>query len=230
MIEKENIGRPAVKEFDIPKNLTLEDQVRLDALKYADDMSQDTLFPNTEQKLLLLVVQDMMISRPQDDLYYEEIQPFLELILSQNNTWTMRAITLLIRCKMESEHKRTIERSMLQCEEVLEHIKKDTPHPLNRLGNVYGTGFPPIWKIEGQLAKLMLNLGLVKASLEIFKRLQAWEEVILCYNVLKQQHKAAEVIKQQLDMNPTVRLWCLLGKYWLHKIEIIWKVGILGGF
>lgn len=90
---------------------------------------------------------------------------------------------------------------------------------------MYGTGLQPFWRTLAQYADLMLNTGLVKASLEIYLQLQLWEEVIVCYTILKMRHKAAEVIKQQLDKKPTVKMWCLLGKnfFWLivmKKTEI----------
>lgn len=35
--------------------------------------------------------------------------------------------------------------------------------------------------------------------------------MIVCYTILKLRHKAAEIINQQLEKKPTVKLWCLLG-------------------
>ncbi|XP_018336126.1 tetratricopeptide repeat protein 27 [Agrilus planipennis] len=211
LIEKENIQRPPVRDIDVPKNLVLEDQVRFDALKYAENLNHNTLFPNTEQKLLLCVAQEMIMSMPPDELYLEELQPFYELILSQANTWCVRTVTLLLRCLLESHHKRTRERSLMQCEDVLKSIEKETPHPFNRIGGVFSTGLRPVWKTEFELGTFMLKLGLVKNSLDVFIKLGAWDDVVGCYILLKMNHKAAEIIKQVLEVKPTVRLWCLLG-------------------
>lgn len=212
LLEKDGIERPAVNTFALPKNLELKDDVRLEMVNYSDSAENKYVFPDTEQKLLLLIIQEMMGSKPRDELFYEEIEPFINLILDQKNTWTVRVSTLLLRCKLESRHNRTIERSLQQCEEILNCIRKDQPHPLNRVAGVFATGLQPFWKTLAQYADLMLNLGLVKRSLEIYLQLQLWEEVIVCYTILKMRHKAADIIKQQLEKQPTVKLWCLLGK------------------
>lgn len=207
-----NVKRDSVNNFVLPKNLKLEDDIRLETIAYSDNTECDYEFSDIEQKLLLLIVEEMMNSKPQDDLFYEEIEPFINLILGQKNTWTTRVATLLLRCKLESNHNRTIERSLQQCEEILNAIRKEEPHPLNRICGVFSCGLQPFWKTLAQYADLMLNTGLVKASLDIYLQLQLWEEVIVCYTILKMRHKAAEIIKQELEKNETVKLWCLLGK------------------
>lgn len=213
LLEKEGIARPPVNTFDLPKNLALNDDVRLETVNYIENSENKNEYSDTEQKLLLLIIQEMIGSKPRDDLFYEEIEPFINLILNQKNTWATRVTTLLLRCKLESDDKRTIERSLQQCEEILNCIRREKPHPLNRVGGVSMTGLQPFWKTLAQYADLMLNLGLVKRSLDIYLQLQLWEEVIVCYTVLKLRHKAAEIIKQQLEKKPTAKLWCLLGKY-----------------
>lgn len=57
----------------------------------------------------------------------------------------------------------------------------------------------------------MISLGMIKTALELYLRLRKWYEVIACYTTLELRHKAAEVIRQQLDLRPTVELYCLLG-------------------
>lgn len=211
LLEKDDIERVPVNDFVVPKNLELKDDVRLETVNYSDNTECKYTFPDMEQKLLLLIIQEMMASKPRDDLFYEEIEPFINLILGQKNTWTVRVATLLLRCKLESKHNRTVERSLTQCEEILNAIRKEEPHPLNRVGGVCSTGLQPFWRTLAQYADLMLNTGLVKASLEIYLQLQLWEEVIVCYTILKMSHKAAEIIKQELEKKETVKLWCLLG-------------------
>lgn len=212
LIERENIDRKPVQKIKVPHNVTLQDDVRIDAISYLDNTRNNMLFPNTEQMLLLTIVQHMMISQPLDSIYYEELKPFLDIILSQNNTWSVRTSTLLLRSKLESKQNRTIERSLQQCEEIVNCINNNEPHPLLRIDGVYGTALEPTWKTEAIYANLLLNVGLKKDSLCIYLKLQMWEEVILCYTLLDLKHKAIEVIKEQLETRPTVKLWCLFGK------------------
>lgn len=63
-----------------------------------------------------------------------------------------------------------------------------------------------------EYADLLLNIGLPKNALDLYLKLQLWEEVIVCYTLMNQRHKAAEVIAQQLEKKPTVKLLCLLGE------------------
>lgn len=210
--QRRDIQRPPVNDFEVPKNIELKDDVRLESVSYSEGTQIKFSFPDTEQKVLLLIVNEMLASKPRDELLYEEIEPFINLILSQKNTWTAKVAALLLRCKLESKHNRTIERALQQCEEIIDCTRKEKPNAINRIGGVFTTGLQPFWKTLGQYADLMLNLGLVKKSLDVYLELQLWEEVIVCYTILKMRHKAAEIIKQQLAIKPTVKLWCLLGK------------------
>lgn len=211
LIERENIERPPVHKIKVPHNVALQDDIRIDAISFLDNTKHNMLFPNTEQKLLLTIVQHMRISTPVDALYYEELKPFIDVILCQNNTWSVRTATLFLRSKLEAKHNRTIERSLSQCEEIVNSINSEDPHPLLRIGGVYGTGMQPTWQAEALYADLLLSVGLKKESIDIYLKLQLWEEVIVCYTLLNLRHEATEVVKEQLEKNPTVKLWCLLG-------------------
>ncbi|XP_017780887.1 PREDICTED: tetratricopeptide repeat protein 27 [Nicrophorus vespilloides] len=207
---REGLSRHLVTKNEGPINVALNDDVRLETVEFADKNEAPEL-SDLEQKLLLLVAQHMIMSKPQDDLYFEELKPFIDTVLSQNNTWCVAAYTLQLRCNLEAKHNRTIERCLIQCEEVLNSVKKENPPVIRRITGCYNTSLNPIWMVEETYAHLMLNLGLIKASLEVYMKLQLWEEVIVCYTILKMRHKATEIIKKQLNIRPTVKLYCLLG-------------------
>lgn len=207
-----SVERREVESEDVPQDIPLNDDVRLNKIEFTSDTEDHIMITNLEQKLFLTIVQEMLVSKPQDELQVEELQPFINFILSQKNTYSVRVVALLLRCKFESKNRRTIERSLVQCEEIIQCWKKEIPHFLDRVTDVFGTGMPPIWKVETQYADLLLNIGLVKNALEIYLKIKLWEEVIVCYTILKLRHKAAEIIKGQLNEKPTVKLWCLLGK------------------
>lgn len=209
--DENNVPRTSVPIIELPKNLSINDEVRLDTITFKEKNKRDLPMSDLEQKLLLATIQGMIISKPQDNLYYEEVKPFLDLLLSENNTWAVRVVLLLVRSKLESKDRRTIARCYMQVEEILNMLQKPVPHPMNRVRGVYSTNYEPLWKTEAVMAELMLNTGMVKASLQVYLKLQLWEEVILCYTILNMRAKATEVIKQQLEVNPTVKLWCLLG-------------------
>ncbi|KAJ0180741.1 hypothetical protein K1T71_004145 [Dendrolimus kikuchii] len=208
-----NMVRPSAEDShgdtELPPDLELQDDVRLNRIEYNEKICHAEL-PSLEQILCLLTVQYLQKSQPKDDLMHEELQPYIEAVVSQKKgAWSSRVAALLIRCKLEANHKRTVERAMLQCEAIVND--KTNTSPTARLSYLFASGLPPAWTWRQQLADLYLSLGLVKAALEEYQRLQLWEDVIVCYTMLQLRHKAAEVIQQQIDINPTVKLYCLLG-------------------
>lgn len=210
--DKPNIpNRPEVKSLCVPQNVAMNDEVRLETVAYKDNDEPLVLLPNTEQQLLLTIVHHMILSRPQDELYFEELNPFFDFLLKQNSTWCVRMTTLALRCKLEAKQKRTKDRSLVQCEEITNSVKNESPSVMARVGGVYASGLVPVWKIEAQNADLMFKLGLIKAALDVYLRLEMWEEVIGCYSALNLRHLAAKVIKEQLEVKPSVKLMCWLG-------------------
>ncbi|XP_066250051.1 tetratricopeptide repeat protein 27 [Euwallacea similis] len=195
----------------LPKNLPLNDEVRLDNVAFSSNINENLVLPNLAQKLFLTIVQEMLIAKPEDELRNEELLPFVELILAQQNTFCVRVVALCLRSKAESKNRRTIERALRQCEEVLGAFTKEQPEAFDRFNDVFATGLPAMWKVTVQYANLLLNIGLPKNALDLYLKLQLWEEVIVCYTILKMRYKAADVIAQQLEKKPTIKLWCLLG-------------------
>ncbi|XP_035436281.2 tetratricopeptide repeat protein 27 [Spodoptera frugiperda] len=208
-----SIERPTAEEShgnaELPPDLELQDDLRLSKIQYTESISQAEL-PSLEQILCLLTVQYLIKAQPKDELMNEELEPYIAAVLSpKKGAWPTRVAALLIRCKLEANHKRTVERAMLQCETIVND--KTGASSTTRLSYLWGTGLQPAWVWRQQLADLYLNLGLVKAALEEYLKLQLWEDVIVCYTALQLRHKAAEIIQQQIDINPTVKLYCLLG-------------------
>ncbi|XP_026329520.1 tetratricopeptide repeat protein 27 isoform X2 [Hyposmocoma kahamanoa] len=206
-------SRPSAEEShsasELPLDVELHDDVRLNKIEYNEKINQTEL-PSLEQTLCLLTIQYIQKSQPKDDLTTEELQPYIEAIVSQKSgPWSTRVAALLVRCKLEANHKRTVERAMLQCETIVND--KKAVAPCSRLSYIWASGLQPAWTWRQQLADLYLSLGLVKAALEEYQILQLWEDVIVCYTCLQLRHKAAEVIRQQIDIQPTVKLYCLLG-------------------
>lgn len=152
------------------------------------------------------------VGQAKDNLVEEELKAYLTTLLYQDNgPWAVRFATLLANIKLEAHHKRTVERSLKQCEDLMKLFER-TPSPLShRVSMFFCSGMAPIWVTEVQLGNLMLSLGFVKTALDVFIRVQAWEEVIACYNILALRHKAEEIIRQELEKSPTDRLYCMLG-------------------
>lgn len=224
-LDNPEMKRPPVHDFEVPKDIPLKDDVRLDQIQFSEPQESVTNFPNTEQKFLLTRVQEMIIAKPKTELIREEILPFLDFILNQKNTWSVRVASLMLRCKYENSV-RTISRKITQCEEILQSYDKPAPHVLNRFADVFSTGLKPKWKTRSDYAEALLSMGLVKDALNIYLDIKDWESVIVCYTLLKLRHKAAEVIEEQLNIKETPKLWCLLGDATdsVHCYEKAWEL------
>ncbi|KPJ19066.1 Tetratricopeptide repeat protein 27 [Papilio machaon] len=196
-------------DTELPPDIELQDDLRLNKIEFVEKVNQSEL-PSLEQTLCLLTVQYIQKSQPKDDLMIEELQPYIEAVLTQQKgPWSTRVAALLIRCKLEANHKRTIERAMMQCETIV-NDKTDVA-ATTRMSYLWASGVSCAWTWRQQLGELYLSAGLVKAALEQFQLLQLWEDVVVCYTMLQLRHKAAEVIQQQINIKPTVKLYCLLG-------------------
>ena len=151
---------------------------------------------------------------PHDELALEELHPHLAPLLDQPVAWSLYTAALLNRSLLECKSSRSVERARAQLEAILENLNLaavEAPPIGLRMRHIHGSRLPPLWEVEGALADMMVSLGSTKAALERYLRLQRWDEVIACYNLLQLRHKAAEVIREQMKAGETARLWCQLG-------------------
>lgn len=198
----------------LPKLLQLDDDVRLERIEFVDEADNAILkLSNIEQALILATFQYIQLSQPKDKLADEEVLPYLTTLLYQEcGPWPIRVAALLLNISMEATHKRTVERSLRQCEEILK-LTTDAgdADAFQRLSYAYASYSRPRWSIQAQLADLMVSLGLVKTALDLYLKIEKWDSVISCYTLLDLNHKAAEVIQSELQKRESVELYCLLG-------------------
>lgn len=143
------------------------------------------------------------------------------MLYQTHGPWASRIATLLQNITLEATHKRTVERSLKQCEEVA-HLLLGTATATGnaelpatgpqRLSLAYSSYIRPRWHVQSQLGVLMCSLGMIKTALDMFLQLRQWPDVIACYTALNLHSKAAEIIEQELAKAPTVELYCLLGE------------------
>jgi len=193
------------------RDIKLEDDVRLDRIKFQDEEKDMTKkLTGLQQAVLMSRFHSKLRALPVDSLTAEEVLPYLFSLLEHPQAWTLHTMALLARSKLESTTGRTVQRSLAQVENIMENLKLGE-RKLDRLRLVYSSHLPPMWEVEKQLGKLFLSLGSTKAALDLYLRLEQWEEVITCYSLLELRHKAAEVIRDRLAEKETPRMWCLLG-------------------
>ncbi|XP_055311186.1 tetratricopeptide repeat protein 27 isoform X2 [Sitodiplosis mosellana] len=203
-----------VASVTLPAILQLDDDVRLEKIQFVNE--EDNVITRTKgivQALILGTYNYIQKSQPKDKLANEELMPYLTTLMYQEQgPWPIRISVLLENISMEATHKRTVERSLKQCEEIMKLVtKSDATSNFHRLSFVYASYVRPHWLIRAQLADLMVSLGFVKTALDIYLEIERWEAVIMCYNMLDLKHKAAEVIQNELKKKESVELYCMLG-------------------
>jgi tetratricopeptide (TPR) repeat protein len=71
--------------------------------------------------------------------------------------------------------------------------------------------YPPRWGIKQDLAERYAKIGVVTSAAEIFEELHLWDEVVECYKAAGKKNKAEEIIRKQLAIKETPRMWAALG-------------------
>ena len=80
---------------DLPQDLKLDDEVRLDKIAFSESRPKTDL-STTECALILSQFYFLKRSQPKDSLFKEELVPYLDTILGNSNTnWSLRSVALL---------------------------------------------------------------------------------------------------------------------------------------
>ncbi|KAH8259670.1 hypothetical protein KR026_008578 [Drosophila bipectinata] len=199
----------------LPKLLLLEDDTRLERIRFIEVKDNEVMtLPSVLQALVLAKVKQLKRSQPKDRLADEQLEPYTQTLLYQEHgPFQVRQAALLLNCVQESGQRRTVERSWKQCEDCVKFLdnSEEVLSLKSRLSYGFAAHLQTKWQVQLQLVDLLRSLGMTKTALDICLRIHAWQQVIECYTSLELRHKAAEIIRQELDKKPTALLYCLLG-------------------
>ena len=103
------------------------------------------------------------------------------------------------RTKLEKDESRSIERSLMQMQTLVDSLPWKFIDSHHRLDMIYSIKPVPFWILENELVKILKSVGSIKTALDLALKLKLWEEVIDCYHILDLRHKAVEVITKQME-------------------------------
>ncbi|KAJ5728228.1 hypothetical protein N7493_004558 [Penicillium malachiteum] len=225
-----------------PKKLDLNDDTLLEAISFADKKSTtvseelspvlQSVDPNdqpilnpVDSAILLAMASAITNTAPENGLTREETQPYATRVLEGGSSnWQIYTEALLVRSRVEGYRTRTVERSVLQMQALVDQVIADTatddsaaqqpssdpttflPRPeksesapaADRLEYIWLINFSTRWSLEAELAKRWVELGGLRTALEIYERLHMWAEAALCYAATERELKAKSMVRRQL--------------------------------
>ncbi|KII94719.1 hypothetical protein PLICRDRAFT_25481 [Plicaturopsis crispa FD-325 SS-3] len=204
-------------------------------LAHLDPSAQPALHP-LDQCILLSLCLNVRNTSPAHGLTSEQMAPYVTRVISHPRNWSVHTMALLLRSRLEASRTRTAERSTLQLQALVDQMPTADSTLAERLRYFHSIPLPSKWELEKELAMRFLSLGVVKSALEIFERLEMWEEVVTCWQAMERQDKAVSIVRdllegrkeeadtvlarnkstsetrrRKLDTAREAKLWCILG-------------------
>jgi tetratricopeptide (TPR) repeat protein len=195
----------------LPSTLALNDETLLEETKWTksdpssssklahlDPATQPPLHP-LDQSLLLSLCLSQHNQEPEFGLMASQMMPFVTRVLTHPRNWSIHTVALLLRSRLESTRSRTVERSTLQLAALIEQMPTSDSTPKERLRWFHQIPLPSKWEMERELAKRYLSLGVVRSALDIFTRLEMWEDAVSCLQRLEKEDEAGRIVRDLLE-------------------------------
>lgn len=196
------------------QNVLLEESELLETTKF--DAGEDrnyTALDTLDQAIVLALCVNVKNMNPHHGLTMEEMKPYVERVIEDGlkDDWTVSSMALLLRCQLERERPKTVERSILQLQVLVEQFHDKEPCRMDRLRYLFSLAYPPSVQLQKVVGEGFLSMNANRSALEIFEKLELWSLVIECHGRLGQTTKAEALAREQLALNETPEMWCNLG-------------------
>ncbi|KAJ9123389.1 hypothetical protein QFC22_001588 [Naganishia vaughanmartiniae] len=215
--KEQTAGNQQGKQRDMPETLALNDDTLLEHTEFTSssvsaapgqslpsrlaslDPAQQPALDPLDQCLLIDLCLAQHNTTPENGLTASQMAPYLVRVISHPRNWSIHTTALLLRARLEAKRSRTVERSALQLQALVDQMPTADSDPSERLKYFYQLPLPSKWEMEKELAQRFLSLGVVRSALEIFTRLEMWEEAIRCYTNMERGDQAIAIVHELLE-------------------------------
>lgn len=211
----EGDAEPSIDGADpkMPETLALNDDTLLEhteftssrradtsssALSHIDPSNQPALHP-LDQSILLSLCLNVKNTMPAHGLTNEQMTPYVSRVITHPRNWSVHTMALLLRARLQSTRTRTVERSAFQLQALIDQIPTADSPLRERLVYFHSILLPSKWEMEREMALRYMSLGVIKSALEIFERLEMWEDVVQCYASLDRGDKGLAIVRDLLE-------------------------------
>lgn len=167
-------------------------------LSHIDPANQPPLHP-LDQTLLLGLCLNTHNSLPSSGLTSSQMMPFISRVVSHPRNWSIHTTALLLRSRLEADRSRTVERSTLQLAALIDQMPTSDSHPKERLAYFHQLPLPSKWEMERELANRYMTVGVTRSALEIFTRLEMWEDAVGCLQRMEREAEAERIVRDLLE-------------------------------
>lgn len=192
------------------KNLELNDDTLLEQTQFSSTVDASaplshidpTMQPKlsaVDQCILLAMCLNIKNTAPENGLTNSQMGAFVQRVLSNHQNWSIYTMGLLLRSRLEAHRTRTVQRSTLQLQALIDQMPTSDSSNVERLKYFFAMPMPAKWELERELAQRFVAMGVVRSALEIYQKLEMWEDTIICYVSTDRQSDALDTVKGLLE-------------------------------
>ena len=108
-------------------------------------------------------------------------------------------MSLLLRARLESTRTRTVERSTLQLQALIDQMPTNDSSIRERLRFFHALDLPAKWSMQCELADRFVSIGMLRSALETYERIEMWEHVVQCLGLLGQHQEGRDIVRDLLE-------------------------------
>ena len=135
------------------------------------------------------------------------------ICVKESEDWLVYSCALWLRCKTEFHRTKTRARSCFQLQALVDQYHDEGGEAESRLPWVFSLGYPSRWEIQKELARRMMEVGMLMSAFEMYSALELWGDAVDCLTVAGRKQQALDLLQEKLDLeSPDPRLLCSLGE------------------